>query len=91
MSRTFHHGARSKKKYDPWHDKHRDPSLPKKKRSHLSPWTFWMSTPSRWIREMMTRPQRAEVRNLIAKLHRLPDIEDTPLFPLAKKPHHYYW
>lgn len=47
----------------------------------------WMNTPSWWIREFMTAPQRREVRDLLAKL----DPENPPLFPLAKKPHLYFW
>jgi hypothetical protein len=49
------------------------------------------STPSWWIREFMTVPQRAQVRALTQELHRLWDIEDAPEFPLAKKPHLYFW
>jgi hypothetical protein len=40
---------------------------------------------------MMTRPQRQEVRRLIKHATELVDYEDAPLFPLAKKPHIYYW
>lgn len=50
-----------------------------------------MSTPSWWISVSHTRPQRSQTRQLISKTMRLLDLEDTPLFPLAKKPHHYYW
>ena len=51
----------------------------------------WMRTPSWWIRSMMTRPQRQEVRRLIKHTLDLPNLEDAPLFPLTKKPHIYYW
>lgn len=53
-------------------------------------WSY--STPSHWIRQYMTKPQRQEVRKLIHKVHTLP-IEDAGelMFPLAKKPHDYYW
>lgn len=51
----------------------------------------WMGTPSWWIRQMMTRPQRQEVRRLVKRTMELVDCEDAPLFPLAKKPHKYYW
>lgn len=49
-------------------------------------------TPSWWILQEMTVPQRQEVRRLIHKVHRLP-LEDAGelMFPLAKKPHDYYW
>lgn len=50
-----------------------------------------MSTPSWWVREYMTAPQRQEVRRLVRKVLLMSDLEDTPLFPLAKKPHLYYW
>lgn len=51
-----------------------------------------MNTPSWWVREFMTVPQRQEVRRLIHKVHRL-SLEDAAelMFPLAKKPHEYYW
>jgi hypothetical protein len=51
----------------------------------------WMTTPGWWIREMMTVAQRAQVRALLWKVERLKDFEDAPLFPLAKRPHLYYW
>lgn len=50
-----------------------------------------MSTPSHWVHDMMTVPQRAETRRLLQVLHRLHDLEDSPEFPLSKKPHMYYW
>jgi hypothetical protein len=31
------------------------------------------------------------VRALLWKVERLADYEDAPLFPLAKKPHIYFW
>jgi len=51
-----------------------------------------MSIPSWWIREFMTVPQRQEVRRLVNKIHHL-SLEDAAelMFPLAKKPHEYYW
>ena len=50
-----------------------------------------MSTPSWWINMAMTVRQRQEVRRLVHQVMRLIDLEDAPLFPLAKKPHIYYW
>jgi len=50
-----------------------------------------MTTPNWWINAMMTRPQRAEVHRLLVITQRLTDLENTPEFPLAKKPHIYYW
>lgn len=91
MSRTNHHGGRSPKKRYIWLDELREPAPPKKKRHYIGPYHYWMHTPGWWTRQVMTRPQRATVRGLIAKLHRIQDLEDAPLFPLAKKPHIYYW
>jgi hypothetical protein len=54
-------------------------------------WRWLRVTPGWWTRVMMTRPQRAETRQLIEKVKRLDDLEESPLFPLAKKPHQYYW
>lgn len=87
MSRTHHHGPKSPKKRIKWDEV----NPPKKKRHQVHPWTFWMHTPHWWVQQMMTRPQRAEVRGLLTKLHRIQDLEDAPLFPLTKKPHIYYW
>lgn len=50
-----------------------------------------LSTPSWWIRDIMTKPQRTEVRRLIKQTLKLRDLENAPLFPLAKRPHEYYW
>jgi hypothetical protein len=52
-----------------------------------------MTTPMWWIREFMTVPQRAEVRGLLRKVVKmeLDNLIDYPVFPLAKKPHHYFW
>jgi hypothetical protein len=50
-----------------------------------------MTTPSWWVNLMMTRAQRQETRLLLQKLHTLAYLEDTPLFPHQKRPHHYYW
>lgn len=50
-----------------------------------------MTTPSWWVRMTETVPQRAEVRQLISKVLRLKDLEETPLFPLAKRPSVYCW
>jgi hypothetical protein len=51
-----------------------------------------MNNPSWWVLQEMTVPQRQEVRRLIHKVFRLP-MEDVAelMFPLAKKPHEYYW
>lgn len=94
MSRTYHHGDNAKcclfdgvkwGERRPWQmaDK------PKRKR-HKEEW-HWMNTPHWFIREFMTVKQRAQVRSLERKVLQLIDVEDAPLFPLAKKPHIYYW
>jgi hypothetical protein len=62
-----------------------------KSRNFGDNWRWLQATPSWWIRDMMTRPQRQEVRRLIKRTTELVDYEDAPLFPLAKKPHVYYW
>lgn len=93
MSRTWHHGQAAKRRL---YDNEAIPGLPtnitprKKKRNIDTEW-HWMNTPSWWIREMMTRPQRAEVRACIYRTLKCDNMEDAPLFPLTKKPHIYYW
>jgi hypothetical protein len=62
-----------------------------KRRNFGEDWRWLEATPSWWIRDMMTRPQRQEVRRLIKRTMELVDYGDAPLFPLAKKPHIYYW
>jgi hypothetical protein len=54
-------------------------------------WT--MTTPGWWVRMMMTTPQRAKVRGLLREVMHmeLDNLIDYPFFPLAKKPHCYYW
>ena len=51
------------------------------------------STPSWWTRTFMTRPQRQEVRRLVHKVMglRRHELDDAPVFPHPKRPHHYYW
>jgi hypothetical protein len=62
-----------------------------KERRFGADWRWMQTTPSWWIRTMMTRPQRQEVRRLVKRTLGLVDYEAAPLFPLAKKPHHYNW
>src|ERR1700694_2465410 len=57
-----------------------------KSRNFGDDWRWLQSTPSSWTRQMMTRPQRQEVRRLVKRTMELVDYEDAPLFPLAKKP-----
>ena len=62
-----------------------------KSREFGDDWRWLQSTPSSWTRQMMTRPQRQEVRRLIRRAIQFVDYENAPLFPLAKKPHVCYW
>jgi hypothetical protein len=62
-----------------------------KERKHGDGWRWLQATPSWWIRTMMTRPQRQEVRRLVKRTMDLAEYDDAPLFPLPKKPHRYYW
>ena len=51
------------------------------------------STPSWWIREFMTVPQRAKVRTWKKKVEKTP-IDELDLHedcPHGRKPHVYYW
>lgn len=54
-----------------------------------------MTTPSWWIRLCMTAPQRAivrtELKNIMKSDISVLDELDYTVFPLAKKPHLYYW
>jgi len=62
----------------------------KKKRSQCK--FRWMSSaPHEWIHLMMTKPQRAKTRILLELVLKLKNLEEIPLFPLAKKPHVFYW
>lgn len=71
-------------------DKVREEIQTARDRFHLDGnWT--MTTPAWWIRMAMTRPQRQRTRALCDLTLRLCDLDDTPLFPLAKRPHVYYW
>lgn len=112
MSRTKHHGDKAKLllfegrrgRYSDdefWVHTggclHRLPG-PKRKRSE-SRW-FWMATPGWWVKEMMTKPQRAQTRAAIHEVMKMQYVVDDPArwgyvdmpnFPLAKKPHVYYW
>ena len=62
-----------------------------KERRFGADWRWLQPTPPWWIRAMKTRPPRQKVRCLVKRTTELVDYEDAPLFPLAKKPHHYYW
>ncbi|MBU2249140.1 MAG: hypothetical protein KKD77_20505 [Gammaproteobacteria bacterium] len=54
-------------------------------------WRWLDYTPGWWVRLFMTKPQRQRVRKLSEELKRLADLEDAPEFPVAKKPHNYYF
>ena len=97
MARTRHHGARAKEKLYPYaflsftnfSNRPHVPTPPKRRRTSVE--LHWMSTPGQWTREMMTRPQRARVRNLTSKVMLDPEIAEYGFFPHPKKPHIYYW
>lgn len=62
------------------------------KKYHYTSHYHWLeSTPHYWITEMMETPKRAQTRELLNIVMHLEDYEDSPEFPLAKKPHIYYW
>ena len=96
MSRSWMHGDKQKMlKIDniPWNLTYHDLSklnLPKRKRNTST--IQWMSiNPHEWNRLMMTKPQRAKTRTLLELVLKLKNLEEAPLFPLAKRPHVYYW
>ena len=65
-----------------------------KKRKEIDTEDHWMSTPSWWTRQFMTRPQRRKIHlweqefNKITNTDMLED-EDCPDY--KRKPHIYYW
>lgn len=63
----------------------------KKKRNYVE-WN-WMTTPMWWIREFMTRPQRAKGRQWEHKVKQLSseELEDVDKPSVGRKPHVYYW
>lgn len=93
MSRTRHHGDKAKERLlgkrvfiyqgPGWYWETR----PKQPRRQCD-WHWLSTTPSWWVREFMTVPQRAEVRRLTHRVMK-GDLEQT--WPLPKKPHVYYW
>lgn len=97
MSRTRHHGDKAKRHLFegvPFHWTWRDRTDERRAKPLVKRRNFnwhWMKTPGWWVHDMMTVPQRAEVRELLGRVMRLSDLEDAPEFPLAKKPHDYYW
>lgn len=48
-------------------------------------------TPSWWVREFMTAPARAKERRVLNAIRRGAIDSDAGIFPLARKPHIYYW
>jgi len=50
-----------------------------------------MTTPSSWIHDTSTIKERQQTRNLLQQVYKLIDYEDSPEFPLDKKPYEYYW
>ena len=62
-----------------------------KERAFGAGWRWLSQTPGWWVRLFMTKPKRQTERQLVQKLHKLPDVEDAPEFPVAKKPHKYFY
>ncbi len=64
----------------------------KKPRHYKGDWKWYKRTPSWFVREFMTAPQRRECRDWESKVKYADDfeeIEDCPFF--GKKPHIYYY
>jgi len=63
------------------------------------PWTYyywkqWYPEKSeKWCMAMDTSTikERQQTRNLLQQVYKLIDYEDSPEFPLDKKPYEYYW
>lgn len=89
MSRTFHHGNRTGRKfYERFYPMDIGcEATPKQRRHKDAKW--WLITPGWWIHDFMTVKQRAQVRQLLHETMREPT--DAPLFPHPKKPHIYFW
>jgi len=52
----------------------------------------WRKGPPQWYTNMfIERPNRRETKRLIQKVLKLIDLEDTPLFPLPKRPDNSDW
>lgn len=49
------------------------------------------STPSWWINMHATRAQRQATRRAELQVLRRPDARDGLIWPLARKPHRYFW
>lgn len=54
-------------------------------------WFWYRSTPSEWVNKKMTRPQRVKVRALLRGVVKDELDSSEVMFPLAKKPHIYFW
>lgn len=54
-------------------------------------WDPMSSTPSWWVREFMTVPQRARTRQILRRIMKMEDLEEAPFLPHPKKPHVYFW
>jgi len=50
-----------------------------------------MTAPSWWIHDFHTIKERTRTRMVLQKVYKLIDYEDSPEFPLDKKPYVYYW
>jgi len=53
-------------------------------------WKWWQGSPSSHDIIFHHRPKRMEVRLMVQKVLRGEDVENMT-WPLARKPHHWYW
>lgn len=53
-------------------------------------WAWWQNTPSHHHILYHTRPRRRQERQLEIAVMKGEDPENI-IWPLSKKPHHYYW
>jgi hypothetical protein len=63
---------------------------PKVKKLVDNEWHWLRAAPSWWVRDFMTAPKRASVRNWKRSLT-LENIDDADCPDYGNKPHHYYW
>lgn len=61
------------------------------RRNDIGDYFHWMTTPSEWTHQMMTKPKRAQVRALVRKIKTDNCDQDDVAWPLNRKPHIYYW
>lgn len=69
------------------------PGVKTKKKRRVDTEDHWMNTPSWWIREFMTVPQRAAgrtwERNVVRE--KIEDLDAVDKPNISRKPHLYFW